>query len=134
MHTIGISKANIHPANRHEATTTRVRPYTERTLGCLCYGLLVVDHPIDTPMAFPCHHFSCSTLPFNPFSNSSIVGIEDLKSFGKSLDSWYSDMPIGSLYESKAYFATTLSLSLQISKPIVGLSMSVLNWWLMAET
>lgn len=43
--------------------------------------------------------------------------MEDLKSLGKSLESWYSDMPIGSLYESKAYFATTLSLSLQMSKP-----------------
>ena len=28
-----------------------------------------------------------------------LVGIEDLKSFGKSLDSWYSDIPIGSLYD-----------------------------------
>ena len=53
--------------------------------------------------------------------------MDDLKSFGKSLDSWYSDIPIGSLYDSKAYFATTLSLSLQMSKPMVGLSMSVLN-------
>ena len=64
-------------------------------------------------------------LSFNPFSNSSIVGIDDLKSFGKSLESWYSDIPIGSLYDSKAYLATTLSLSLQISKPMVGLSISV---------
>ena len=30
-------------------------------------------------------------LLFNPFSNSSIVGIDDLKSFGKSLDNWYSE-------------------------------------------
>ena len=68
-------------------------------------------------------------LSFNPFSNSPIVGIDDLKSFGKSLESWYSDIPIGSLYDSKAYLATTLSLSLQISKPMVGLSISVLKWW-----
>ena len=49
-------------------------------------------------------------LSFNPFSNSSIVGIDDLKSFGKSLDSWYSEITIGSLYDSKAYFALMLQI------------------------
>ena len=47
-------------------------------------------------------------LLFNPFSNSSIVGIDDLKSFGKSSDIWYSEITIGSLYDSKAYFALML--------------------------
>ena len=56
---------------------------------------------------------------FNSSSISSILGNVPLKLSGKSLDSWYSDIPIGSLELSDAYFASILSFVLQINKPII---------------
>ena len=41
----------------------------------------------------------------------------------------YSDIPIGSLELSDAYFASILSFVLQINKPIVGLSFSSFSIW-----
>ena len=58
MHTIGISKANIHPANRHEATTTRVRPLY-RADSCLfvlritCRSIKPVEQSITFPIVLP---------------------------------------------------------------------------------
>ena len=66
---------------------------------------------------------------FNSSSISSILGNVPLKLSGKSLDSWYSDIPIGSLELSDAYFASILSFVLQINKPIVGLSFSSFSIW-----
>ena len=66
---------------------------------------------------------------FNSSSISSILGNVPLKLSGKSLDSWYSDIPIGSLELSDAYFASILSFVLQINKPIVGASFSPFYIW-----
>lgn len=58
MHTIGISKANIHPANRHEATTTRVRPLY-RANSCLlvlritCHSIKPIEESITSPIVLP---------------------------------------------------------------------------------
>lgn len=58
-----------------------------------------------------------------------MLGSVPLKSSCKSLDNWYSDIPIGSLELSVAYFARILSFVLQINKPIVVVSFSAFNIW-----
>ena len=58
MHTIGISKANIHPANRHEATTTRVRPLYRAdswlfVLRTTSHSIKPVEQSITSPIVLP---------------------------------------------------------------------------------
>ena len=56
-----------------------------------------------------------------------MLGKDPLKSAGYNLDSSYSEIPIGSLEDSSAYYANILSFSLHINNPIVGLSFSDLR-------
>ena len=54
------------------------------------------------------------------------VGSVSFRSFGSfCLAVLYSEIPIGELIFDSAYFARTLFFSLQISKPIAGLSFGV---------
>ena len=59
---------------------------------------------------------------FRPFSMSSMLGSKPDNLSGTSLDSSYSDIPMGALMTSTAYCASTLSLVLQINSPNVGAS------------
>lgn len=61
-----------------------------------------------------------------------MLGKEPLKFAGYNFDNSYSEIPIGSLDDSSAYCASTLSFSLHINKPIVGLSFSDLRIWFVA--
>ena len=60
------------------------------------------------------------THPRSSASISSMVGSEPRSSSGIILESSYSDMPIGWLEPSTAYWASTLSLPLQMRSPTVG--------------
>lgn len=70
-------------------------------------------------------------LPLSSFAQYSLLG-QVTDETGTSIQGaqlcLYQDGELAGL------FATTLSLSLQMSKPMVGLSISVLNWWLTADT
>ena len=74
----------------------------------------------------------------NPFSISSIVGRDPLNSSSRILFNWYSEIPIGAFTTLAAYWASTLSLVLHMSKSyrrliFIGLHHTVNSGYICAE-
>jgi hypothetical protein len=80
--------------------------------------------------SFILFHYSSTSSESGLFNSDSISWIKGkfvLRFSGIAFVSQYSDTPIGLLISRSEYSAITLSLDLQRSKPIVGLSCSDLT-------